>query len=139
MELSYLLTPLLGYLLAGGFKFAINSVKLRRWAFSNIGMGGMPSTHNTIASSTFFSIGFGEGFYSPITAVAFAVSFLVCIDSLDLRHKIEEHAKILSDELGNLNENAKNLRTRIGHSVREVLAGWLLGGVIGYSVFMLLG
>ena len=61
MEYSYLLTPLLGYLLAGGLKFAINSIKFRRWAFSNIGMGGMPSTHNTIASSTFFSIGLERG------------------------------------------------------------------------------
>lgn len=132
MEASYLLAPIIGYFVAGSLKFSINIFKTWKWDFSNIGMGGMPSTHNTITSSTFFTLAFGEGWQSPIVAVALAVCIVVGIDSTDLRRKIESHAKVISMELGKVNEIAKNIRTRIGHSPLEVIAGWAVGAVIGY-------
>ena len=85
----YILAPIVGYFVAGGLKFFLNSLTYRKLAFTNIGMGGMPSTHNCICSSTFFTIGIGEGFSSPVTAVAFTVSIIVAIDSMDLRKKLK--------------------------------------------------
>ncbi len=129
MAIPYLIAPVVGYLAAGSLKFAVNSVKLRKLAVKEIGMGGIPSTHNTITSTTFFSIVFGEGFMSPVSAVAFTVCIVVAIDSVDLRRKLEDHATLLSMELGNVNNLAKNLRTKLGHRPVEVLAGWGLGAV----------
>ena len=125
----YILAPIVGYFVAGGLKFFLNSLTYRKLAFTNIGMGGMPSTHNCICSSTFFTIGIGEGFSSPVTAIAFTVSIIVAIDSMDLRQKIEDHALIISSEYGKVSRKAKNLRTSIGHKPKEVLAGWILGGI----------
>lgn len=132
MEFNYILIPLIAYFTAGTVKFAINSLKSRKWAFSNIGMGGMPSTHNTITSSTFFAIGFGEGFGSPVAAVALMVSVIVGLDSLDLRRKIELHAIFISKELRKMNSDTPKIRTKIGHTPIEVLGGWLLGGLLAY-------
>lgn len=132
MEFIYILSPILGYLLAGSIKFLINSLKYNKLAFSNIGMGGMPSTHNTITASTFFTIGFGNGFQSPITAVAFMVCVIVAIDSLDLRQKIQQHAIFISKELERLNKSEQKIRTQIGHKPNEVLMGWLVGALLGY-------
>ena len=137
MESPYVLAPIVGYLGAGSAKFLLNSLKSRAWAFDEIGMGRMPSTHNTITSTTFFSIGFGEGFFSPACSVALALMVVVAIDSMDLRSKIETHAVILSEEFGADNAKASVLRLRLSHSVSEVIAGFFLGAVMGFVLVRL--
>lgn len=132
MENNYLLVPIFGYLLAGFVKFLINSIKTKRLAFYKIGLGGLPSTHNTITASTFFSLGFGEGFYAPSTAVAFTLAIIVAIDSMDLRKKLEQHARIIVTELINENKGPTKIRTQLGHSPSEVITAWILGATIGY-------
>ena len=96
MEFIYILTPLIAYLTAGGLEFVINSLRIGKWAFSNIGMGGMPGTHNIITSSIFFAIGLREGFGSSVTALVLMVSVILGVGSLDLRRKIEHHALFIS-------------------------------------------
>ena len=137
MVISYLLAPIIGFLAAGSLKFAINTFRFRKLAFSHIGMGGMPSTHNTITSTTFFTIAFGEGLTSPITAVALMVCMVVAIDSIDLRRKMEKHAKLIALELGKVNVEAKNLRTKLGHKPIEVAVGWCLGALLGFSMILI--
>ena len=133
MQNNYLFVPIFGYLIAGLIKFLINSYKIKRWAFYKIGLGGMPSTHNTITASTFFSLGFGEGFYAPSTALAFTLAIIVAIDSMDLRKKLEQHARIIVAELANKNKSSTKVRTKLGHSPSEVITAWVLGAIIGYS------
>ena len=137
MTVHYILAPIIGYLAAGSLKFAINTLKLRKITFATIGMGGMPSTHNTIASTTFFTIGFGEGFTSPVAAVSLMVCIIVAVDSMDLRRKIEQHAILIALELGKANEKAKNLRTKLGHKPVEVAVGWCLGAFLGFSILLI--
>ena len=137
MDSFYFFAPIMGYLSAGSIKFLLNSLKSGVWAYKEIGMGSMPSTHNTITSATFFCIGFGEGFSSPMCSVALAVMIVVAIDSLDLRAKIETHAKILSDQFSQSNNQALSLRLKISHSISEVFGGFVLGAIIGYWLVIL--
>ena len=137
MTTLYILAPVVGYLVAGSLKFAINTFKLRQLAFTGIGMGGIPSTHNTIASTTFFTIGFGEGFTAPVAAVSLMVGIVVAIDSMDLRRKIEHHAILIALELGKVNEDARSLRTRLGHKPIEVAVGWSLGALLGFATMLI--
>ena len=132
MEISYLFAPFLGYLVAGSIKFGINTMRAKQLAFSNIGMGGMPSTHNTITSTTFFAISFGEGFNSSAAAVALMVCFIVAIDSMDLRKKIESHAALIVRELAKTSVEARNIRTKLGHKPAEVVVAWVIGAALGY-------
>ena len=136
MDLLYVIAPLMGYLCAGTIKLFLNSIKAGRWAYKDVGMGSMPSTHNTITSTTFFVLGFAEGFSSPICGVALTLMIIVAIDSLDLRKKIEGHAKVLFKNFSDTNPDAANLRLRIGHSPTEVLGGITLGAMIAYSIFI---
>ncbi len=124
--LLYLYAPIVGYLVAGTLKFLINSIKLKKLAFSEIGLGNFPSTHNCIVSTTFFTIGLTEGFTSPTATLAMALCLIVTIDSIDLRKKIENHA-ILLEELSNKD---KFIRTKLGHDIYEVIAGYLIGIVL---------
>ena len=138
MDLLYVSAPIIGYLGAGTIKFFLNSIKSGRWAFKDVGMGSMPSTHNTITSTTFFVLGFGEGFSSPICGVALALMIIVAIDSLDLRKKIEGHAKVLYKNFSDTNPEAAKLRLRLSHTPTEVLGGITLGAMIAYSMVTIL-
>tara|TARA_Y100001936_G_C16091881_1_gene687044 strand:+ start:4205 stop:4627 length:423 start_codon:yes stop_codon:yes gene_type:complete len=125
-SLIFFFAPILGFLCAGIIKFLINSYKTKGYAFSEIGLGGFPSTHNTIVSSTYFTISLAKGFDSIESSIALALCLVVSIDSLDLRKKIEQQSEIISK----LTNEGKMLRKKIGHSFSEVLAGYFLGFLI---------
>ena len=115
------MAPVVAFLTAGILKFIFNSIRLRKLAFSEIGLGNFPSTHNCIVSTTFFSIALTQGFTSPMSAIALSLCLIVSIDSLDLRNKIEGHAKLLKE----LSSTDKKIKTKIGHKIHEVLGGYL--------------
>jgi acid phosphatase family membrane protein YuiD len=125
MDLSYLITPLFAWLMAGCIKFSINSISAKRLAFDLIGYGGMPSNHSSIVTSVVAIITIKEGLQSPAFSAALALAFIVILDANSLRQKISAHAKILNK----LNENNSNiqLRERVGHTKLEILAGVFTG------------
>lgn len=136
MESYFFLAPFLSFLFAGLIKFIINSLKIRKLAFKKIGLGNFPSTHNAISSSAFFTVLFQEGLNSPFLSIAFALMLIVAIDSLDLRNKIEKHAKAIN-ELEKPNGFSFDLRTKIGHKPIEVFGGFLVGITTSYLFFLL--
>ena len=127
------MAPVVAFLTAGILKFIFNSIRLRKLAFSEIGLGNFPSTHNCIVSTTFFSIALTQGFNSPMSALALSLCLIVSIDSLDLRNKIEGHAKLLKE----LSSTDKKIKTKIGHKIHEVLGGYLLGLILALILIRL--
>lgn len=127
------MAPVVAFLTAGILKFIFNSIRLRKLAFSEIGLGNFPSTHNCIVSTTFFSIALTQGFTSPMSALALSLCLIVSIDSLDLRNKIEGHAKLLKE----LSSTDKKIKTKIGHKIHEVLGGYLLGLILALILIRL--
>ena len=134
MDLPYVVAPIVGYFFAGSLKFMVNSVNHKELAFDKIGLGGMPSTHNTITSATFFTICFMDGFDSPVASVALAISMVVAIDSMDLRQKIAGHASIIMQEFMDKNVQAADMKTQLGHRPAEVFVAWVLGLFCGFVV-----
>tara|TARA_B100001093_G_scaffold517880_1_gene600804 strand:- start:1565 stop:1975 length:411 start_codon:yes stop_codon:yes gene_type:complete len=122
-----LFTPIVAYIVAGSIKFFLNSYHKKTLAFSHIGMGGFPSTHNTITSATASVIGFELGFLTTEFLICFMILIIIAIDSVDLRQKISEHAKLINQ----LDKNKSVLRTSIGHSKFEMLGGLFLGFLVG--------
>ncbi len=134
---SYLLTPFLAWLIAGILKFLINSLRARRFAFDLIGYGGLPSNHSAIISSMATLIGLNEGIQNPAFGVAVALAFIVILDASSLRRQVGKHA-IAINKLTNLtNQNPSFLRERMGHTRVEILAGVLVGYVVGYLIWSL--
>jgi acid phosphatase family membrane protein YuiD len=125
MDLSYLITPLFAWLMAGFIKFSINSISTERLAFDLIGYGGMPSNHSSIVTSVVAIITIKEGLQSPAFSAALALAFIVILDANSLRQKISAHAKILNKL--NKNNSDIQLRERVGHTKLEILAGVFTG------------
>lgn len=128
-----LFTPLIAYFFAGSLKFILNSYRQKTLAFSNIGMGGFPSTHNTITSATASVIGFKIGFLSVEFLICFMILMIVAIDSVDLRKKIEKHAI----RINQLNHNKSKLRTSLGHTPFEMIGGLVFGSLLGFALSIL--
>lgn len=130
MDLTYAIAPLVGWLVGGGLKFLVNTLRAGAPAFAQIGYGGLPSTHTTVVTTTAALVGFREGPGSAAFGVAVALAFVVVLDAMDLRRRLEGHARAL-----NRLEAAAGrppLREHLGHRPIEVAAGVLTGCACGW-------
>jgi acid phosphatase family membrane protein YuiD len=131
MDFTYAVTPFLAWLTAGCLKFLINSLKARRWAFGQIGYGGLPSNHSAIVASTATLIALREGIGHPAFGVAVTLAFIVMMDANSLRRQVGRQAEAINrlSEAASLGD-IPLLRERIGHTKIEMLAGVLVGIVV---------
>ena len=132
----YLLLAICAYVSAGGIKFLLNCFFARTLNFKAIGLGGMPSTHNSITSSMLFYIALSEGMNNSGFGVMLAVALIVAIDSLDTRNKIGKQTKALQSMFAN-DPQIQSLRTKTGHNITEVIVAYALGLALAYGVFCL--
>jgi len=123
---------LLAWLAAQIIKTLIELVRIRKINLRLlIASGGMPSSHSAIMSAVAVSIGFAEGFGSPIFALAAVVALVVMYDASGVRRAAGNQAAAINLLLDNP-ENAKirlekKLKEVLGHTPFEVLAGAALG------------
>ena len=130
MDLSYLLTPFIAWLIAGCLKFFINSICTKKLALGLIGYGGLPSNHSAIVSSMATLIALKEGIHHPAFGVAITLAFIVMLDASSLRRMVGKHAVVINKLAVNVDAAHISLRERVGHTPIEILAGILTGVVV---------
>jgi len=100
-----------------------------------VGSGGMPSSHTSFVMALSTSIGRIHGWDSAIFAVSLCFAFVVMYDAAGVRRAAGNQAKILNIIIEDLAHNKplanERLKELIGHTPKEVLAGAILGIVIG--------
>lgn len=134
MDIAYLVTPFLAWLVAGSLKFLINSIRARRWAFGLIGYGGLPSNHSAIVSSTAVLIALREGLGHPAFGVALTLAFVVMMDASSLRRQVGRQAEAINRLAGEVPGHVP-LRTRMGHTGLEIVAGVATGACVALMAF----
>ena len=138
MEIIYLVTPVLTWMVVGPIKFFISSVRYRRWAFDLVGNGGFPSNHSAVVSSMATLIALREGMGHPAFGVAVTLAFIVMIDANSLRQHVGRHAVTLN-RLHDGKEDYVILRERMGHTRFEIAGGILTGIGMGFLIYTVLG
>ena len=138
MEIIYLITPVLTWMVVGPIKFLISSVRYRRWAFDLVGNGGFPSNHSAVVSSMATLIALREGMGHPAFGVAVTLAFIVMIDANSLRQHVGRHAVTLN-RLHEGKEDYVILRERMGHTRFEIAGGILTGIGMGFLIYTVLG
>ena len=138
MEIIYLITPVLTWMVVGPIKFLISSVRYRRWAFDLVGNGGFPSNHSAVVSSMATLIALREGMGHPAFGVAVTLAFIVMIDANSLRQHVGRHAVTLN-RLQEGKEDYVILRERMGHTRFEIAGGILTGIGMGFLIYTVLG
>ena len=140
MDLAYLVTPALTWLVVGPIKFAINSVRQRRLAFDLIGNGGFPSNHSAVVTSMATLIALREGIGHPAFGVAVALACVVMIDANSLRQHVGRHAAAINQlAAGDANPAsaagaATPLRERMGHTLVEIGGGFCAGVGVAFTI-----
>ena len=139
MDLSYLLTPLLTWMVVGPIKFAITSVRQRRLAFNLVGNGGFPSNHSAVVTSMATLIALHEGISHPAFGVAVTLAFIVMIDANSLRQHVGRHAAAINRLAADKSAGThQHLRERMGHTLIEIGGGIVTGILMGHLIFWLL-
>ncbi len=126
----------LAWAIAQALKVVLTLIVSRKFDSSRMwGSGGMPSSHSSTTCALMMMIGFSEGFGSALFALAFAFSAIVMYDAAGVRRSTGKNAAVINrliDKLANDGTfDEEHLKELVGHTPLQVLAGALLGILIG--------
>ena len=127
----------LAWAIAQGLKVILTLIISRQFDSSRVfGSGGMPSSHSSLVCSMVTVIGFHEGFHSSIFALAFCFAGVVMYDAAGVRRSAGRNAAMINHLLDGLAGNGyafdeERLKELVGHTPVQVVAGALLGVLVG--------
>ncbi len=121
-----------GWIVASIIKMIIAARKTHEFDFVYlVSTGGMPSSHSATVAALAFSIGYTEGFGTPLATLAVAFAVITMFDAATVRRAAGEHAKVLNAIVRDIKELKFKPRERfkelLGHSRREVFWGMITG------------
>lgn len=120
------------------YLIAIFSKKTTRAPHQVFDSGGFPSSHTTIVTTLFFSLGISQGWTAPITTLAGVLAIIVIYDALNIRFQSGLHAKALN-KLGAINPlTGKAFKENLGHTYLEVLGGLILGAMFAIVSYLVI-
>lgn len=142
MDFTYLVTPVLTWLVVGPIKFMITSVRQRRLAFDLVGNGGFPSNHSAVVTSMVTLIALREGINDPAFGVAVTLAFVIMIDANSLRQHVGRQAAAINRLTGaapaataaTAAVGSKPLRERMGHTLIEIGGGIGTGIAVAFAI-----
>lgn len=128
-------------LIAQVLKVLIVLLTERRWAVKRLTeTGGMPSSHSATVAALCTSIGLEYGFGNAYFAISLVFGVIVVYDAAGVRRAAGRHAEILNElvkEFSHLfddKERPKALKTLLGHTYPQVLAGSGIGIAMGFLI-----
>ena len=137
-----LTVSLLSWFVAQVLKTIINFVLLGRFQLERMwGDGGMPSAHSATVTAMVIATARSEGIHSAIFAVASVVAIITMHDAMGVRHETGEQAKVLNQMIEEwIDISEKNapflqnmhLKEMVGHTPLQVMAGMVVGVVVGF-------
>ena len=142
LNLNPILTvALLAWFVAQVLKTLINFILLGKFQLERMwGDGGMPSAHSATVCAMVIAAARSEGVSSAIFAVASVVAIITMHDAMGVRHETGEQAKVLNQMIEEwIDISEKNspflqnmhLKEMVGHTPLQVLAGFVVGCVVG--------
>ena len=142
LNLNPILTvALLAWFVAQVLKTLINFILLGKFQLERMwGDGGMPSAHSATVCAMVIATARSEGFGSAIFAVAAVVAIITMHDAMGVRRETGEQAKVLNKMIEQwIDVTEKNapflqnmhLKEMVGHTPLQVLAGFVVGCVVG--------
>jgi acid phosphatase family membrane protein YuiD len=136
-------TAVTAMLLAQFFKVLIERWRTGSWKTALfLGTGGMPSSHSALSVSLMLSLGFQEGFGTPVFAICAVLAMIVCYDAAGVRRAAGSHAVAINFLFEKLEDQGiafdTKLKELLGHKPVEVLGGAILGVLVSLSAEWLL-
>jgi len=150
----YLDVAFVAWAAAQGLKFVIYCFTEHKLRWERlIGNGGMPSSHSATVTALTIAVYRVETYRSPLFALVFIFAIVVMTDAMGVRLETGRQAKVINDFMESIPRDPKTgmpvfydfkswkftvpekeLKEFIGHTPIEVLAGLVIGLIIG--IFM---
>ena len=137
----FLLIGLSSWFWAQLIKTIIHAIVTKSIDFTRlIGDGGMPSGHSATVCAVATSAGILYGLGSFPFAISVIVAIIVMHDAMGVRHETGEQAKVLNQMIEEwIDISEKNspflqnmhLKEMVGHTPLQVMAGMVVGIVVG--------
>ncbi|MFA5420562.1 MAG: divergent PAP2 family protein [Patescibacteria group bacterium] len=137
-----LITPFIAAATAQAIKIVLikkNKMKIRDFfAFT---YAGMPSGHSAFVVSLVTIIGLVETAQSGLFALSLAFAVIIINDALKLRMYLGQQGGVINVLVKDLkddqflNEKYPKMKDKIGHTLKEVVAGSLLGIIISILIY----
>lgn len=130
----------LAWAVAQTLKVVLTLAISRRFDHTRVlGSGGMPSSHSAMACALVTTIGYQEGFGSSLFALAFCFAGVVMYDAAGVRRSTGRNAAVINHLIEGLTGNGytfneERLKELVGHTPIQVMAGALLGILVGVLV-----
>ena len=139
MNNKVILAGLLGWAAAQFLKVVTYSIKSKKIDLTRlIGSGGMPSSHSGFVMAVAVKTGMEAGFSSPMFAIAMTFATVVMYDAAGVRRAAGNQARVINLIILDLSHKKgiqqDRLKELIGHTPFEVIAGAILGVIIGIIV-----
>lgn len=119
------LIPIVVMVLSEVAKMIVEHVRTGQWHRSLFKTGGMPSSHSAFVTSLLIIVERLSGVESVEFAIAFVFAAVVWYDALSLRREVGLQAEML-----NKLQQKQHFTERVGHSMKEVIAGIAFGTVV---------
>jgi len=138
----HLITALVAMIIAQVLKLFFDYWRTKSWKRALLfSTGGMPSSHSALAVSVMMSIGFHEGFGTPIFAISAVLAMVVMHDAAGIRRAAGKQAEAINFLSSKLEDQGikldKQLKELLGHHPIEVMAGALLGLCVAIVTFVI--
>ena len=124
-------------LLSQTIKMTLGAIRLRRFDFRWVfGTGGMPSTHAAGVTALSVTVGFQNGFDSPLFAACVAFTVITLFDAQGVRRWSGRQAQVLNKMMEDMyfkrRIQEQRVREMLGHTPIEVLAGMGVGLITAF-------
>ena len=135
-NLIFIAAPLLGWFSAQGIKFIFSLRKDGVTVTDAFQSGGMPSSHASFMMSLTTVIGLVEGFSSAIFGLSLALSAIIMYDARGVILATSQQTEAIK-KLATKNSVKVNITNAKGHRIIEVIAGAILGIVVGCLTYLI--
>jgi len=128
--------PVVAWVAAQLAKTLIDTSRRRRFNPRQLtATGGMPSSHSAFVACLATAVARTQGMDSPTFAVAFVLAAVVMYDASGVRQAVDKQSEILTHLLSHFPRTPDDfdrfLEGLVGHTRLQVLAGGLLGILVG--------
>ena len=136
MQYRFLVVPFVVWFVIQVFKFVFDSIKEKKLLWNRLlGAGGMPSSHSAVVTTLATMIAREYGLEAPITALTIIFACVVMYDAAGVRRAAGKQASLLNRmiEITELKPEER-LQEVLGHSPIQVMAGAIIGIIVGFVV-----
>ncbi len=134
---TYIIAVICAWITAQGLKYIISGIKSKNFMgnFRQLYLSGsMPSAHSASVVALMTTIGLRNGIDSAIFAMSLLFGAVVMYDAVMVRRSSGEQGEALTKLIKENKSNIRLPRVARGHTPVEVLAGGVVGFLVGLLV-----